>query len=163
MLLKLKNKDTLIIDDFIFKCCIGKNGTKRNKLEGDGFTPKGIFKLGSIYWRKDKVLKLKSSLKSKIILKNMGWCNDNKSSYYNKPININSKFRSEKLFRKDYKYDYLIEILYNRKKIIKNKGSAIFLHLTKNYQPTAGCIAVKKKDFIIIVKLINRNSKILIS
>ena len=93
----------------------------------------------------------------------MGWCNDNKSSYYNKPININSKFRSEKLFRKDYKYDYLIEILYNRKKIIKNKGSAIFLHLTKNYQPTAGCIAVKKKDFIIIVKLINRNSKILIS
>ena len=163
MLLKLKNKDTLIIDDFIFKCCIGKNGTKRNKLEGDGFTPKGLFKLGAIYWRKDKVLKLKCNLKSKIILKNMGWCNDNKSNCYNKPIKINSKFRSEKLFRKDYKYNYFIEILYNRKKIIKNKGSAIFLHLTKNYQPTAGCIAVKKKDFIIIVKLINRNSKILIS
>ena len=48
MLLKIKNKDTLIIDDFRFRCCVGRNGVKKNKREGDGCTPKGTFKIGSI-------------------------------------------------------------------------------------------------------------------
>ena len=44
MLIKLKNKDTLIIDDFKFKCCVGKKGIKINKIEGDKSTPSGTFK-----------------------------------------------------------------------------------------------------------------------
>ena len=35
MLITVKNKDTLIIDEFKFRCCIGKNGLTKNKLEGD--------------------------------------------------------------------------------------------------------------------------------
>ena len=31
--------------------------------------------------------------------------------------------------------------------IKKGKGSAIFIHLTKNYKSTAGCVALSKKDF----------------
>ena len=42
MIIRLKNKDTLIVDQFRFKCCIGKNGLKKNKVEGDFSTPKGI-------------------------------------------------------------------------------------------------------------------------
>ena len=90
----------------------------------------------------------------------MRWCNDVKSKYYNKLFKNRQNIRSEKMFRKDYKYDYLISINYNTKKIIKNLGSAIFLHLTKNYKSTAGCIAVKKKDFLIICKLLNKKDKI---
>ena len=90
----------------------------------------------------------------------MVWCNDIKSKYYNKQINKNKNMRSEKLFRKDYKYNYFITINYNTNNIKKGKGSAIFLHLTRNYSKTAGCIAVKKKDFLILLKLINKNSKI---
>ena len=86
-----------------------------------------------------------------------------KQKYYNKEIKIKKKVRCEKLFRKDHKYDYLIVINYNTKKIIPNKGSAIFIHLTKNYYPTAGCIALKKQDFIILLKLINNKTKIVIS
>ena len=56
-------------------------------------------------------------------------------------------------------YDYLIVITYNEKKV-PHKGSAIFLHLTKNYKPTAGCIAIKKKDFEILLKLIVKKTKI---
>ena len=41
-----------------------------------------------------------------------------------------------------------------------NKGSAIFIHLTKNYNPTKGCIALNKKDFLILCKLINKKTKI---
>ena len=68
----------------------------------------------------------------------------------------------KKFYRNDYKYDYFIVIEYNTKKIKPNKGSAIFLHLTKNYQKTAGCIAINKKDFLIMLKIINKNSIIII-
>ena len=161
MILKLINKDTLIIDEFKFKCCIGKKGLKTNKIEGDKGTPKGMFELGTLYWRKDRINKIDTSLNKKIIRKNMHWCNDINSSNYNKEI-TNRKLKSEKLFRKDNKYDCLILIKYNYKRPIKKKGSAIFLHLTKDYKKTAGCIAVNKKDFFIIAKILTKKSKIVI-
>ena len=160
MLIHLKNKDTLIIDSFKFKCCIGKKGLKKQKKEGDYSTPKGIFTIGTFYYRKDRVFKLITNLKTKVIKPYMGWCDDPKHKMYNKEIKINKKTSCEKLFRKDHKYDYLIVVNYNKKKIIPGKGSAIFIHLTQNYNPTAGCIALKKNDFIILMKLINRKTKI---
>ena len=89
----------------------------------------------------------------------MYWCDDPRSKNYNKQINFQDKYSSENLYRKDSKYDYILEINYNKKNI-KNKGSAIFLHLTKNYQKTLGCISVTKKDFLIITKIIEINNKI---
>ena len=163
MKITLKNKYTLKVDDFKFKCCIGKNGVKKNKVEGDKCTPNGIFKLGTLYYRKDRVNKPTTNLKIKNIKKNMGWCNDSENKLYNQEIKINKKIKHEKLFRKDYKYDYLIVINYNTKKIIPYKGSAIFMHLTQNYNPTAGCVALKKKDFTILLKLINKKTKIKIN
>ena len=91
----------------------------------------------------------------------MGWCDDIRyPEKYNKLIKIEKKIGHEKLKRKDYKYDLLIPIKYNFKKSITGMGSCIFIHLTKNYTPTAGCIALKEKDFLILLKLINKNSKI---
>mgnify|MGYP001184378574 CR=1 FL=1 len=92
----------------------------------------------------------------------MGWCNDSRSKNYNKLIKIGkqTKISYEKMFRKDYKYDLMIPIHYNYFRTKKNKGSAIFLHLTKNYKPTSGCIALIKKDFLILLKIISRNSRI---
>ena len=163
MKITLKNKYTLKIDDFKFKCCIGKNGLKKNKIEGDKCTPKGTFKLGNLYYRKDRVKKPITKLIVKKIKKNMGWCNDPTNKLYNQEIKVNKKIKYEKLFRKDYKYDYLLVIEYNRKKIKPNKGSAIFIHLTKKFKPTAGCIALLEKDFLIMTKLINKKSKIKIN
>jgi len=163
MKITLKNKYTLKIDDFKFKCCIGKNGLKKNKIEGDKCTPKGIFELGTLYYRKDRVKKPITNLKIKNIKKNMGWCNDSKNKLYNQEIKANKNIKYEKLFRKDYKYDYLLVIEYNTKKIKPNKGSAIFIHLTKNFKPTAGCIALLQKDFLIMTKLINKKSTIKIN
>ena len=90
----------------------------------------------------------------------MGWCDDVTSKLYNKEIKINKKIGHEKLFKQDNSYDYLIVINYNTKSIKPSIGSAIFLHLTKNYKKTAGCVAVSKKDLLIILKLITKNSKI---
>ena len=163
MKITLKNKYTLKIDDFKFKCCIGKNGLKKNKIEGDKCTPKGTFKLGTLYYRKDRVKKPITSLKIKIIKRNMGWCYDSKNKLYNQEIKVNKNINHEKLFRKDYKYNYLLVIEYNTKKIKANKGSAIFIHLTKNFKATAGCIALLQKNFLIMVKLINKKSTIKIN
>ena len=161
MILHLKNKQTLQVDEFNFKCCIGKNGLTFKKKEGDQKTPKGIFKIENLYYRKDRIKKPKTLLKCIEIKKDMGWCDDiNFEKKYNKLCKINKKFRHEKLKRKDHKYDLLIPIKYNFLKPIKGLGSCIFIHLTNNYKPTAGCIALKKKDFLIMLKLINKNSKI---
>ena len=165
MIIIVKNKDTLLIDDFKFKCSIGKRGVCNKKIEGDLTTPKGIFNLGNIYYRSDRVRKPSSKLKSISIKKNMGWCDDPSSKFYNKLIKIkkNLKISHEKLYRKDHKYDFFILIKYNYKNPIKSKGSAIFLHLTKNYLPTKGCIALCEKDFLILAKLINKKTKIKIN
>ena len=165
MIIIVKNKDTLLIDDFKFKCSIGKKGFCNKKVEGDLTTPKGTFNLGNIYYRSDRVKKPFSKLKSISIKKNMGWCDDPKSKFYNKLIKIkkNLKISHEKLYRKDHKYDFFILIKYNYKNPIKSKGSAIFLHLTKNYLPTKGCIALCEKDFLILAKLINKKTKIKIN
>ncbi len=161
MTILIKNKQTLLIDDFKFKCCIGKKGSTNNKREGDQKTPKGTFEIENLYFRKDRIKKPLTSLKCIEIKDTMGWCDDiNFPDKYNKLIKINNKSRHEKLKRKDAKYDLLIPIKYNFKKAIIGKGSCIFIHLTKNYKPTAGCVALKKKDFLIILKLLTKKSKI---
>ena len=105
MTIIIKNKETLLIDEFKFKCSVGKGGFSKNKIEGDYKTPVGIFDLGNIYYRSDRIQKPKSKIKICKIKKNMGWCDDPNSRHYNKLIKIkkNSKTNYEKLYRKDGK------------------------------------------------------------
>ena len=164
MTILVKNKHTLQLNEFKFKCCIGKNGSTNNKTEGDKKTPKGIFKIEKLYYREDRIKKPLTLLKCVKIKKDMGWCNDVRfPKKYNKLFKIEKGIKHEKLKRKDYKYDLFIPIKYNFKKPITGLGSCIFIHLTKDYKPTAGCVALKKKDFFILLKLISKNSKIKIS
>ena len=161
MTILVKNKHTLQIDEFKFRCCIGKKGSTKNKKEGDKKTPKGTFEIENLYFRKDRKKEPTTFLKCIQIKKNMGWCDDVRfKKKYNKLFKIEKKIKHEKLKRKDYKYDFLIPVKYNFKKPIPGKGSCIFIHLTKDYKPTAGCIALKEKDFLIMIKLIKKNSKI---
>jgi len=159
MLIHVPNKNTLIIDDFRLRCCIGKKGLKSNKKEGDFSTPKGLFNLRKLYFRKDRVGIPKSKINKKIIKSNMAWCDDLSHKKYNEEIKTSNKNLKESLYRKDHKYDYIISINHNEKKIL-GKGSAVFIHLTDNHKPTAGCIALKRKDFEILLKLIDKKTKI---
>jgi L,D-peptidoglycan transpeptidase YkuD (ErfK/YbiS/YcfS/YnhG family) len=159
MIIHVKNKNTLIIDDFIFKCCIGKNGFNSKKREGDYSTPKGLFSLKKLYFRKERVGIPRCELNKKAIKKDMAWCDDPKHKKYNEEIKTQDTDNKEKFYRIDHAYDYIISINHNEQKI-PNKGSAIFIHLTINYKPTAGCVALKKKDFEILLKLINKKTKI---
>jgi L,D-peptidoglycan transpeptidase YkuD (ErfK/YbiS/YcfS/YnhG family) len=148
----------LIYKNLKFRCSLGKNSVGEKKFEGDNVTPAGIYKLVKVFFRKDRIAKIKSKMVFNEIKKNMGWCDDPKSRKYNKLIRLPSKFSHEKLFRKDHLYDLIIVINYNMNPIIKNKGSAIFIHLaTKNYSPTSGCIGLKKKNMIELIKKLKKN------
>ena len=76
----------------------------------------------------------------------MGWCDDPRSLFYNKLIKLPSKYSHEKLYRNDNLYDLIVVLSYNTNPIIKNKGSAIFMHIAKaSYTRTKGCISLKKE------------------
>ena len=156
------NKNIISIDQFKLKCSVGKGGIKKKIKEGDKITPKGTYSLDKLYYRSDRIKDFRTKLKYIIIKKNMGWSNDPRANNYNRRIQLktNYKYSYEKLYRKDHSYDLLIPIKYNYKNPIKDRGSAIFLHLTNNYKPTAGCIALKKIDFMVMLNLINNKTKI---
>ena len=153
----------LLYRGYKLKCSIGKMGTTNSKKEGDLSTPKGLFKLGILYYREDRIKLIKCKIKKKVIKKSMGWCNDTRSKKYNREISFPFRYKSEKLYRSDKVYDIFINIKYNYSPTYKGKGSAIFLHLAnKKYKATKGCIAIQKKDFLKILPLVNNNTKILI-
>jgi L,D-peptidoglycan transpeptidase YkuD (ErfK/YbiS/YcfS/YnhG family) len=160
MNIELKNK-FLYFQKYKLRCSIGKRGISINKKEGDKKTPKGEFRLKYILYRKDRIFKFKTKLKKIAINKKMGWCDDPNSAYYNKIIIYPFKFNAEKLWRRENIYDIIIVIDYNINPVLKNKGSAIFLHIAKKkYQPTDGCVAVNKKNIRLIASKINKKTKL---
>jgi len=149
--------------DLKFKCALGKSGIGNKKIEGDNITPKGVFRIVKIYYRKDRLKKLSSKFTLIEITKSMGWCDDPKSKKYNQLIKLPSQFSHEKLHRKDNIYDLILVLNYNIKPTIKNKGSAIFMHVAKkNYERTAGCIALNKNHLIYLIKEIKKKTIVLI-
>jgi len=159
------NKSGLIkYKNFKFRCALGKAGIGEKKREGDNITPTGTFKMVKIYYRSDRIKKISSKFRAIKIKKNMGWCDDPNSKNYNQLINLPSRYGHEKIFKKNNIYDIIVVLNYNMKPVIKNKGSAIFIHIAKkNYQPTQGCIALKKNDLLKLLSKISKNIKIKIN
>ena len=158
------NNNYLFNNHYKVKCAVGKRGIGKKLKEGDKITPKGKYKVNLILYRKDRVSYLPSKISKYVIKKNMGWCDDPSSKDYNKLVRFPFKYSAEKLYRKDNIYDIILVLNYNLKPIIKNKGSAIFIHVAKrNYKFTKGCIAISKKDLKKIVKQINKKTIIKIA
>ena len=154
----IKNK-SLIYNNYKVKCALGKRGIGNKKKEGDLITPKGSFKINGILYRPDKVKNLITKLRKKMINKKMGWCDDPKSKKYNQLIKLPFKFNFEKLYRNDDIYDIIFILSFNTNPVLKNKGSAIFIHIAKkNYSPTKGCVAIKKNDIKKLAREINRKT-----
>jgi len=157
----VKKSKYLKYKNFKFRCSLGKAGIKKKEKEGDNITPRGIFKIICIYYRSDRIKKITTALKKIKIKKTMGWCDDPRSSFYNKEVKLPNKFNYEKFYRKDNLYDIIVPLNYNTNPIIKNKGSAIFIHVAdNNYKRTAGCIGVKKNNLIKLLSIIKKNTNV---
>ena len=114
----LINKNYLTYNKLKLKCVVGKKGIGNKRKEGDLITPKGEFKIKYILYRKDRV-KISTRLKKKIIKKNMGWCDDPRSNFYNKLVRLPFAYKHEKLFKKENIYDIILVLNYNMKPIKK--------------------------------------------
>ena len=155
----LINKKYLIYKNYKVKCAIGKRGIGTKKKEGDLITPKGQYKIKFILYRRDRIKKIKTRIKTIIIKKNMGWCDDPNSNQYNKLIRLPFNYRFEKLYKKENTYDIILVLTFNMNPIIKNKGSAIFIHISKKkYKKTEGCVALKKIHLLKIIKELKKNT-----
>ena len=147
--------------NFLYKCAIGKNGITNSKIEGDKCTPSGIYSIEKIYYREDRLSMPKLDFQSIPINKNSGWCDDIRSTYYNKFIKFPFSYSAEFLYREDDIYNIICIISYNTNPIIKNKGSAIFLHVANiDYSGTAGCLALKQDDLIELLQNIDLDTRI---
>ena len=171
LVINLNKKYFLKVGKKVYRCQIGSGGLKKaaKKVEGDKSTPIGKWYLESLYYRPDRVLrpklKKKNILKINRISRHCAWCDDVNSKYYNKYINTKysslNKISYERLWREDNTYDIIIEITHNTKPIIKNKGSAIFIHCSfEDFRATAGCVALKKRDLLFLIENINSEAYI---
>ena len=152
-MIKLISKNSLTFLGKQYNCSTGKAGISDRKKEGDFSTPSGTFPLRWVFYRPDRLNRPKTALHVKRLSKNHGWCDDSKHKDYNKAILIPHDSSHEQLWRTDHIYDIIVVLGYNFEPIISGKGSAIFLHLaTPTYSPTRGCIAIKLKDMLEILK-----------
>ena len=160
MLLMVKNNH-LFFNDRKLQCAIGRNGLTKNKKEGDLHTPIGSFHINKIYYRADKLGKIKFILEDSIITKNDGWCDDQDSKFYNQHIKFPFNGSAEHLYREDCIYDIVCVLNYNTSPIIPGKGSAIFLHIARpDFAGTEGCIAIEREALLEIATNLTHESTI---
>lgn len=152
-----------------YRCAVGRNGIAREgeKREGDGKTPSGTYALRRPYFRPDKVdrAKLPAALKPIALTMNDGWCDAPGDPDYNRFVQLPFAASHEELWRKnDDLYDLIVPLGYNDDPVIPGLGSAIFMHVARShYEPTAGCVALAKQDFLDVLSTVEPGCRIRIA
>ena len=124
----------------------------KEKQEGDGKSPAGIFKFGKAfgYAKQADVRELKLSYNP---ISEVTQCiEDGHSKYYNQIIDNTKTTKDWKetdfMLRKDDLYKWGVFIEHNTPASDK-KGSCIFMHLWRGYgKPTAGCTAMTEENML---------------
>jgi L,D-peptidoglycan transpeptidase YkuD (ErfK/YbiS/YcfS/YnhG family) len=142
---------------------LGRGGIRANKREGDGGTPKGIFRPRQLWWRADRYPRPQTFLPVRAIGPEDAWCEDPSSRHYNQPVRRNRTRAGDRLRRDDHLYDFIVEIDHNTSPPIKGRGSAVFLHLAReNFGPTAGCVSMTKSGMLRLLQRLGPDTKIVI-
>jgi L,D-peptidoglycan transpeptidase YkuD (ErfK/YbiS/YcfS/YnhG family) len=142
---------------------LGRGGIKANKREGDGGTPKGIFRPRQLWWRADRHPRPRTLLPVRAIRADDAWCEDPGSRHYNQPIRLDPGRDGDRLTRDDALYDFIVEIDHNTSPRITGRGSAVFLHLARqNFAPTAGCVAMTKSAMLHLLARLGPETRIVI-
>ncbi len=146
-----------------YQCVLGKNGQTVFKREGDGKSPIGCWHPIGLYYRADRVQRPQTTLPITPLKPADGWCDEGDDRNYNRPVKHPYKTSAERLWRDDELYDIIVVLDHNQCPRVRNRGSAIFIHVAKEgYPPTEGCIALKKADLIKLVPGLTRRTRIII-
>lgn len=142
---------------------LGRGGIRANKREGDGGTPKGLFRPRRLWWRADRHSRPHTFLPARAIGPEDAWCEDPGSRHYNRPVRLDRLCDGDRLRRDDHLYDFIVEIDHNSRPRIKGRGSAVFLHLARdNFGPTAGCVSMTKGTMLRLLRRLGPETRIII-
>lgn len=144
----------LIAGNLRIPCALGQNGTTYDKREGDKKTPIGTFLIRQGYYRSDRISRPASGIPFRKLSRTSGWCDDPEHNLYNKFVRRPFSAGHEEMWREDHIYDVILDIGYNCNPVIRNRGSAVFLHIARpGYTPTYGCIAVNRDHIRPLLKM----------
>jgi L,D-peptidoglycan transpeptidase YkuD (ErfK/YbiS/YcfS/YnhG family) len=140
---------------------LGRAGVLANKREGDGATPRGLFRLLRIWWRADRAPRPASLLPVRRIARDDAWCEDPHDRRYNRPVKLPAGHIGDRLWRADRLYDFVVELDHNTRPRIAGRGSAVFIHVARpGFGPTAGCIALDSRRLRSLLTRIGPRTKI---
>ena len=140
---------------------LGRAGIRANKFEGDGATPRGVFRLVRLWWRADRMKRPMTCLPVRAIRSDDGWCEDAQDRRYNRAVRLAPDAPGDRLMREDHLYDLVVELDHNTRPRIRNRGSAVFIHVARaGFAPTAGCVALEAGDLKRLLARIGPRAKI---
>jgi len=149
----------LTCGNLILRCALGRGGLRTRKREGDGATPVGEWRLCEVRYRADRGLPPVTRLPRLLIRPSDGWCDAGCDRNYNRPVRLPYRASAEAMFRDDHLYDIVVVLDYNLSPRVRGRGSAIFMHLARSdYSPTAGCIALSRRDLRLLLSHIRRRA-----
>jgi L,D-peptidoglycan transpeptidase YkuD (ErfK/YbiS/YcfS/YnhG family) len=142
---------------------LGRGGILANKREGDGGTPRGVFRPRRLWWRADRYPRPRTHLPVRAIRPEDGWCENPGDRHYNQPIRLAPGQAGDRLTRGDHLYDFIVEIDHNTTPRIAGRGSAVFLHLAReNFGPTAGCVSMTQSAMLRLLRRLGPETRIII-
>ena len=146
-----------------FPVALGRGGILANKREGDGGTPRGVFRPLRLWWRADRAIRPRTQLPLRRIAPDDAWCEDPADRRYNRPIKMAAGKPGDRLRRGDHLYDLIIEIDHNACPRVAWRGSAVFIHLARpGLAPTAGCVAMPRARLLRLLEKIGPATRIVI-
>jgi L,D-peptidoglycan transpeptidase YkuD (ErfK/YbiS/YcfS/YnhG family) len=153
----------LVAGRLVIPVALGRGGIRANKREGDGGTPRGVFRPRRLWWRADRHVKPRSLLAARAIGPEDAWCEDPTSRHYNRPMRLARERGGDRLRRDDHLYDFIVEIDHNTSPRIAGRGSAVFLHLARdNFGPTAGCVSMTRSAMLQLLRRLGPRTMIVI-
>jgi L,D-peptidoglycan transpeptidase YkuD (ErfK/YbiS/YcfS/YnhG family) len=142
---------------------LGRAGIRALKREGDGGTPPGRFPVRQVLYRADRMARPRTLLPLRAIRDDDGWCEDQGDGNYNRLVKLPRRSNADRLKRDDHLYDLVLVLGYNDRPRVKGRGSAIFMHLARpDYAPTAGCIALSRRDLLMLLSQVRRGTSIVV-
>ena len=140
---------------------LGRGGILSNNFECDGATPRGRSRLLRLWWRADRLPRPRTRLPVRSIRGDDGWCEDPGDRRYNSAIRLAPGATGDRLQREDHLYDLVIELDHNTRPRVRNRGSAVFIHVARpGFAPTAGCVALRAGDLLRLLAHVGPESRI---